>query len=512
MNGPTGVDWTAALLVLAAGLVLGTVIVWKVLGRARAAPGARVPALAVGAPDLSRRDLEGKRLALFVQLRELDETATKRTDEQLARERYALELEAARTMLALGGTEAAASRNASTAAPVASLEGAVAVPATGDRAAVRGFLWGTLSAGGVGLLLFLLYTQARPREEGGSLTGDIPGARPTPSGGMAAAGGAPAVPDPGEAQLRERISKNPDDLDAHMGLARAALARQDMMAVWNETKAVLERSPGHPQALAYQALVRLAMGQGDVALELLEQSLARDPDLIDAYVHKALVEVRLGRAKEAEATIAEASRRFPGEATGLRRLLADLEQGQASGEAATPGETDPHADLSTPGPGGAAAPRPAGTRSGGGTSPLRRVSGTVDLDPALRSQVAAQGVLFVFVREAGFGAGPPIAAKRLPVSSFPVVFEIGEADVMMGQPFPDALLVEARLDADGDPTTRPPTDPKARVDDVKAGTTDVKLVLKARLVTRPRLRARAWNVGRSSADIPLGLCRVGRRY
>ena len=42
-----------------------------------------------------------------------------------------------------------------------------------------------------------------------------------------------------------------------------------MMAVWNETKAVLERSPGHPHALAYQALVRLAMGQGDKAVELL---------------------------------------------------------------------------------------------------------------------------------------------------------------------------------------------------------------------------------------------------
>ena len=66
----------------------------------------------------------------------------------------------------------------------------------------------------------------------------------------------------------------------------------------------------------------------------------------------------------------------------------------------------------------------------------------------------------------------------MPVSSFPVAFEIGEEDAMMGQPFPDALLVEARLDGDGDPTTRPPTDPKARVDDVKTGSKDVKLVLR----------------------------------
>jgi len=40
------------------------------------------------------------------------------------------------------------------------------------------------------------------------------------------------------------------------------------------------------------------------------------------------------------------------------------------------------------------------------------------------------------------------------------------------------MLIEARLDEDGDPTTRAPTDPKARLDSVKAGRTDVRLVLK----------------------------------
>jgi len=49
---------------------------------------------------------------------------------------------------------------------------------------------------------------------------------------------------------------------------------------------------------------------------------------------------------------------------------------------------------------------------------------------------------------------------------------------MMGQPFPETLLIEARLDEDGDPTTRPPTDPKARLDGVKVGRTNLKLVLK----------------------------------
>jgi hypothetical protein len=51
---------------------------------------------------------------------------------------------------------------------------------------------------------------------------------------------------------------------------------------------------------------------------------------------------------------------------------------------------------------------------------------------------------------------------------------------MRGDPLPKELLLEARADPDGDPMTRSPQDPAARVDDVKTGTTDVRLVLKRR--------------------------------
>ena len=288
-----------------------------------------------------------------------------------------------------------------------------------------------------------------------------------------------------EKQIRAAIDRNPNDLDAHVDLARVLLGRQDMMGVWNETKLVLERSPGHPRALAYQALVRLAMGQGDKAVETLKESLARDPSLIDSYVHLALVYVRLGRQKEAEATIADASHRFPDQAAGLQTIARRARERRRRDGGCGAGRGDGRRSPCGPGlarrsrgpaggaaSAGASAPRPAA--AGGG----RRVAGNVDLDPVLKGTLSPSAVLFVFVREAGFGAGPPIAAKRFPATAFPVAFEIGESDAMMGQPFPDSLLVEARLDADGDPTTRPPTDPKARQDDVKAGTTDLHLVLK----------------------------------
>jgi tetratricopeptide (TPR) repeat protein len=413
------------------------------------------------------RDLAGKRDALLRQLQELEDTASKRTPEQLARERYALELEAARVLLALD--DRGPSVNAKPGRSSAARTSRRAERAPPHPAGFRGFLWGIGRASAALLLGLLVYQSAKPREEGGSVTGDLPkrgGATAGPSGGS---GGAA---DPEEAQLEAALARNPEDIDARLDLARLRLRRQDYMSVWNETTRVLERAPGNAQALAFQALVRLAMGQGDMALGMLKRALATDPNLLDGYVNIVIVYARIGRMKEAEAAVARASKRFPDRAADFQQLLADLRSQQLSmsGAGPAPGEADPHAGLGTPGDGAAGA-RPASASSG------RRVSGTVDIDPALKSMVAPGAVLFVFVREAGVGAGPPRAVKRLP-PAFPAAFELSEADAMMGEPFPDPLLIEARLDSDGNPLTRSPTDPTARLDRVKAGRTDVHLVLR----------------------------------
>jgi cytochrome c-type biogenesis protein CcmH len=474
MGGPTGVDWLPALLVLGAGLVVGMLLVFRVLAASRKA-AANGTGQAASVP-LELRDLEGRRDALLRQLRELEDTAVKRTAEQLAIERYALELEGARTLLeldersgALGGAAGRAQGEPPlrTGEPIVAAA-AEAMPARGflaDRPGLRGFLWGAGSFATLGLVVFIVAESAKPRQAGDSVTGDIgPGGRP-PEGD--AAGGEPpsdSAAGAEEAQLRERIARNPDDLEARVALSRVYLGRRDMMKVWNETKYVLERSPGDPRALSYQALVRVEMGQPEVARDMLQRAIAGSPDELEAYLPLALVYLRLGQEQEAAATIATASRRFPDHAASLQRFFEEMKTAGATAPAASEG--DPHASVAPPGA-GAAAP------SAGG----KRVSGVVELDAGLQGSVTPQAVLFVFVREAGFGAGPPVAARRIAAPSFPVRFEIGEGDAMMGQPFPDELLVEARLDSDGDPTTRPPSDPKTRLDDVKVGRTDVRLVL-----------------------------------
>jgi tetratricopeptide (TPR) repeat protein len=438
-----GVDWSTAALVLAVGLVLGVILVAS-LGK-RSSLGT-VPA----AVPLERRDLEGKRDALLLQLRELEDTAAKRTEAQLARERYALELEAAQAWRELDrlGARPSPAKSAAAAAKGRRAE-APAPPVAADRSALRGFLWGVTSAAAVGLLLFYASRVVKPREAGGTLTGNLP-----PMGQGATQG------DPEEQRLREALAKNPDDHEARVELAQLYLGRQDLMAVWNETQYVLERVPDHPRALSYQALVRLAMGQGDAAVTMLKRAQAAGPRLLEPHLHLALVYARLGRMKDAEATMAEAQRRFPEQAERLGQLMAQMRKVtvEPSGEAAPP-----------TGPEGA--PPAAAARD------VRSVAGVIELDPRRAGSLPAGALVFVTARPAGESAGPPVAVKRLP-ASFPLRFELSAADSMMGQPLPDRLRLEARVDSDGDPLTRAPDDPTVRLESVALGTAGLKLVLK----------------------------------
>jgi tetratricopeptide (TPR) repeat protein len=467
MEGTAPVQWLPPVAFVAVGIVLGALLLRLVRRRGGAGPAPAVE-------SLERRDLAEKRDVLIRQLRELDDSAVKRSPEQLAVERRALEIEAARVLRALDLAPAAATPAASGGRAQAP---APAVPAAAGRPALAGFLWGTGSAAAVGLLLYFVSSSARPRDEGATVTGNTPMSAPqNPPTAEAAAGNE-------ENDLKAAVARNPGDVEARLDLARFYLGRQDMMGVWRETQEVLAKSPGHPRALTYQSLVRLAMGQPEVALDMLKKAIAAEPDLIEAYIHMALVYTRMGRAKDADATIADATRRFPKEAALLKQVQEEIRKAPATAAAAGGGE-NPHTRVGAPGnvasadnpETGPAEEPPLTAPAAGG----HRVAGTVDLDPSLKGQVAAGTVIFVTLREAGFGAGPPMAAKRLLAGTFPVPFEITDADSMRGEPLPKEVLLEARADSDGDPMTRSPQDPAARQDDVKIGTTDVRLVLRRR--------------------------------
>lgn len=440
MDGAS-VAWGWPVGMLALGLVLGAVLLFAVRRQA--------PSPAPAEP-VELRDLDGALDVLIGQLRELDDLAD---PERAARERFALEVRAAEVLRAREkGAAVARKAQPSTAA-------AAPPPPTGflaTRPALRGFLWGTLSAAAVAALVFVVWRQAKPRAEGGSLTGNLPGEEERRAAD-------PRVP------LQERVARNPDDLDARLDLAQLHLRQRDLMGVWNETKYVLDKQPGQPRALAYQALVRLAMGQSQVALDMLKQAVATDPDLLEGYLHLALVHVRMGHAAEAEATIKQASARFPDQAPMLARVLDEM---RAVGAEEPPAEGDPHAAVAAPAAG--AEPPAAGAPAPSGAGAL---AGVIELPEAMRAKVGPGALVFVTVREAGVAQGPPVAVKRLSATSFPLEFSIDASDSMMGQPLPSRARVEARVDSDGNPLTRNPEDPSALLDEVAAGTR-LRLVLR----------------------------------
>ena len=455
MEGGAPVEWLPALVFLAVGLAVGAALVW----RARKGKPAQAPAT-----PLEVRDLAGLRDALVRQLRELEDTAAKRSPEQLARERYALELDLALALRGLddGATPALGDR-------AQSPQGAAPSGAAPPASALRGFFWGIGSMGVLALLLYFVSQSAKPREGSAPVTGNTPATQ---------AAGADAQAQAEEREAEAAVKANPNDVEARLRLTRAYLARQDMMAVFRETQEILKASPANPQALSYQALVRLAMGQGDVALDMLKKAMKAAPDDLEIYIHMSLVYARLGRPKDSDATIAEARRRFPDQAAMLGDVQEQIRQAaqrMAADEGG--GQENPHKGVGAPGEGGPAPSKPEPVAAAaGGTE--RRVSGVIDLDPSLKGKVPPGTTIFVFVREADFGAGPPIAAKRLTVDQFPVPFEISGADAMRGDPIPDEILLEARADSDGDPMTRSPQDPVAKLDDLKTPASDVHLVLR----------------------------------
>jgi hypothetical protein len=110
-------------------------------------------------------------------------------------------------------------------------------------------------------------------------------------------------------------------------------------------------------------------------------------------------------------------------------------------------------------------PAPPGAEPGRGAPPLAAegsrdqaspVSGTVRLADGLPA-VPEGAVLFIIARRGD--AGPPLAVKRVAAPRFPLDFTLGPEDRMIqAMPFAGPLQISARLDADGNATTRAPGD------------------------------------------------------
>lgn len=425
-------DWTSAGVILAAGLILGVLFVIFVSRRRNQA---RVEV------DLKHKDLEARRDALLQQLQDPGLSADERTR---------LELETAGVLRQLDQSPTAVSVNRP-----------VETPGLGMNPTIKGFLWGAGSIGALALLFYFVMQSATPRTEGGSVTGNLPSEVQVP-----------VQPDPVVMQLEAAVQRDPNNLQLRNDLAQAYLERDNLMAVFEQTKYVLERSPNDGRALIFQGLVRMAMGEVDEATQMLRRATKADPKNMDGWVALAWVYAQSERMPEAEKVIAEAAKISPDDRQRLEQILVQMKQAAQQSQGAQPAQTgslpEGHPPLDAQPAPAAATPAPVPAT----TSPGVRV--TLTLDPAAQ---ARSGVVFIIARAPT--GGPPFAVKRIMATSFPITAEITAADSMSGQldALPGQFRLEARLDTDGDAMTKPPTDPSGMLNDVAPGTA-VTLVLK----------------------------------
>ena len=420
MTGST--DWLSAIGILLSGLILGFLFIYTF----------RKNRTAVATADLDRRDLEAKRDALIRQLREL-------TDDEVE-ERNRLELEAAQVLRALEGAPAPAapaSRQPSAVSPSATRHPSPASP-------VIGFLWG---AGTVAALVFLGYYVFSKSEVKQDPNQTMPMAS-AQGGAPMPAQQPPMQADPAVQRLEQEVSADPNNADKRIALARMYLDKENMMGVFEQTKAVLEKNPNDARAQTYNAIVRMAMVQLDQATSMLDTATKTDPKLADAWVALAWIRVQKGDKTAAKAAIDSAITYVPSEADRLRDVWNQMSNVQPS-----PAMTEN--------------PHTKGALADPVSSSPDAIHLTISLAPSAATKT---GVLYIIARNPGETAGPPLAVKRVNITTFPVTVDFSSADSMMGQPLPKKVHLEARLDADGDAATRGPNDPSATADTATGAT------------------------------------------
>jgi tetratricopeptide (TPR) repeat protein len=380
-------DWLTATAMVLSGLIVGFMFIYGMKRRDEKS-------------DLERKDLEAKRDALIAQLRNETDPA----------ERGRLELEAAAVLKKLDEKPSAK--------PGVKAGGGQPPPAVHRSSAAMGFLYGAGSVAVIAAIAFFVMQSAKPKEEAQSAAQAPMQQQPQNDAAVQ--------------QLEAAVQKNPSDLNARIELAKAYLDRENMPGVVEQTQFVLQRSPNDARALTYEALVRIASGQGDAAKTMLERATKSDPDLIDAWVGLAWVNAQAGKFSEAEAAIGEAKRRHPDQAERLDALMQHIKP----------------------------------------SNPIR-----ITLSVAPGAALPPNGVIYVMARAAGQTSGPPIAVKRLALGAFPLNAEISSADSMSGEQLPAKVHIDVRLDSDGNAMTKSPGDLTASQDGVAVGQT-ITLTLK----------------------------------
>lgn len=327
-----------------------------------------------------------------------------------------------------GGPEAPAAREGRD-----STSRSTAREAFSRRSGLIGFVAGVASCLLIGSLVYWATQGSRPRDEPSPAA--QPGAAdPDHPEDTASAELSPQV----AAQLqgfRAQVEAAPEDLDARRQLTVALLNANLLMEAFEQARELQRLSPNDPDGQFVEGVVRLAMGQWQLSIELMDRVLAQHPDHVLAFLAKGQAQVALEQKPQAIATWKQGLAAAGGRFQPLEELLAEAEATGASSPPARPAAT------ASAGPTGAGIPA--------GAYRIR-----VELAPGAIVPPAQDGgppTLFVALR--GEAPGPPAAVQRVVNPTFPLELTLSESDSMIGQPLPERGNLSIRLDGDGNAST-----------------------------------------------------------
>jgi cytochrome c-type biogenesis protein CcmH len=217
---------------------------------------------------------------------------------------------------------------------------------------------------------------------------------------------------------------------------KQAFARQEFPKAIEAFKKVLASDPNNAEAHSYMGFILVQAGHGDAALTAFDKALSHAPNFPMALWGKGMV---LYREKQD----------FVGARETLEKLLNLIPPGEEKNEIAKVLAEIPSGD----GQKSQSSGQTTATASAAPSS--SQISGQISLDPKLKANLDPNAALFIIARPAGVAGGPPLAVKKIDKPAFPLSYSLSQENVMMqGTAFTGKINLTARLDRDGNPTTR----------------------------------------------------------
>lgn len=246
----------------------------------------------------------------------------------------------------------------------------------------------------------------------------------------------PAQIDAMVSRVAARVKANPDDLQALQMLGRSYMVLNRFSEAADAFKQLAAKQPDNAQAFADWADASAAAQGRKLSGEpekLINKALSIDPQNIKALALSGSIAFDRRDFKQAVTQWEKIAALVPGDSEFGQSVHAMIAEARTRG--------------------GMPAASPAANPEQAAPAPLA-LKGTITVAAALKSQIAADDVLFVFARPAA--GGPPVAGMRFKASELPLEFDFSKAQMMMGRVGPqDKVIIGARVSKKGNPIAAP---------------------------------------------------------